>query len=135
MQQQTHEHREKHHKCAHVQAARQRTLHREWENGGKTLSFSLLYPCFMIRHRRQRAADENAGENRRGGMNEIQRRACTGGRKNTRAAHAEQKARPCVVAEGEQPLAFLLRQRAVFHKRGGSARTDGIAAAKPQRKR
>ena len=85
-----------------------------------------------MRHRRQCAAGEKTCAERRGDVDEVQRRARAAGRKHARAAHAEQEPWPCVVAEGEQPLALFLRERAVFHKLGSCPRADGVAAAKTQ---
>ena len=72
------------------------------------------------------------GAERRGDVDEVQRRACTARRKHARAAHAEQKTRPRVVAEGEQPLAlFLARARRFPQARQLSARRQGIRRRGP----
>ena len=99
------------------------------------LRFRAFVRICSMRHRRQRAADEKPGAERRGDMDEIQRRARAAGRKHARAAHAEQKSRSRVVAEGEQPLALFLRERAVFHKLGSGPRADRVSAAEAQRQR
>ena len=57
---------------------------------GKALRFRAFVRICSMRCRRQRVADEKPGAERRGDMDEIQRRARAAGRKHARAAHAEQ---------------------------------------------
>ena len=135
MQQQPRKHREKHDERAHIEASRQRVLHRRGKGCGKALRFCAFVRICSMRHRRQRAADEQPRTERRGDMDKIQRRTRAAGRKHARAAHAEQKTRPRVVAEGEQPLALVSRQHTVFHKLGSCPCADRVAAAEAQRQR